>query len=173
MGVENVVVIDGGFSTQLTTHVGQTVDGDPLWSSRFNASNPQAVIETHLDFLKAGARAILTNTYQSSVEGYCEYLDLNKMESIDLIKATVQLAHVARARYLNEVGKENSAIDIPWIVGSIGPYGAHLHDGSEYTGSYADKVTPEIIKRWHQVRIDAVLEAGVDALAIETIPCRV
>lgn len=63
--------------------------------------------------------------------------------------------------------------DIPWIVGSIGPYGAHLHDGSEYTGSYADNVTSETIKKWHRTRIDAVLDVGVDALAIETIPCLV
>lgn len=54
-----------------------------------------------------------------------------------------------------------------------GPYGAHLHDGSEYSGSYADKVTKDTIKNWHRVRIDAVLSAGVDALAIETIPCLV
>lgn len=173
MGVENVIVIDGGFASQLTAHVSSRVDGDPLWSARFNATSPNAIIETHLDFLKAGADAILTNTYQASVEGYMEYLELDKKESLDLIKATVQLAHVARARFLNEVGKENSAIDIPWIVGSIGPYGAHLHDGSEYTGSYADYVNADTIKNWHRVRIDAVVEAGVDALAIETIPCKV
>lgn len=56
------------------------------------------------------------------------------------------------------------------MVGSIGPYGAHLHDGSEYTGNYIDVVTKEEIKKWHRVRLNAVTEAGVDALAIETIP---
>lgn len=64
-------------------------------------------------------------------------------------------------------------IDIPWIVGSIGPYGAHLHDGSEYTGTYADVVSKDTIKKWHRPRLNAVIEAGVDALAIETIPCLV
>lgn len=58
-------------------------------------------------------------------------------------------------------------------MGSIGPYGAHLNDGSEYTGDYADRLAKDAIKKWHRVRIDAVLEAGVDALAIETIPCSV
>ena len=64
-------------------------------------------------------------------------------------------------------------LDIPLVVASIGPYGAHLHDGSEYTGSYADYETADTIKKWHRARLDAVLEAGVDALAIETIPCLV
>lgn len=29
-------------------------------------------------------------------------------------------------------------------MGSVGPYGAHLHDGSEYDGSYADATTVEV-----------------------------
>ena len=109
---EKVIVIDGGFATQLSVHVGNSVDGDPLWSARFNATNPNAVIQTHLDFLKAGANAILTNTYQASVEGYVEHLNLTVTESLNLIKATVKLAHMARAMFLTEAGKENSAIGI-------------------------------------------------------------
>lgn len=66
-----------------------------------------------------------------------------------------------------------SALDSPWIFASIGPYGASLHDGSEYTGSYANEVSIETIKNWHRVRIQAVIDVGVDALAIETIPCLV
>jgi S-methylmethionine-dependent homocysteine/selenocysteine methylase len=59
-----------------------------------------------------------------------QYLKLDETQSIDLIKATVQLAKNARTQYLNETKSEK----MPWIVGSIGPYGAHLHDASEYTG---------------------------------------
>lgn len=88
----NVIVIDGGFSTQLSKHVGP-VDGDPLWSARFNFTNPEAIELTHLDFLEAGAEVILTNTYQASVEGFTTYLPLNREQSIDLIKSTVKLAH--------------------------------------------------------------------------------
>lgn len=110
MSPGKMIVIDGGFATQLSVHVGDRVDGDPLWSARFNATNPNAVIQTHLDFLKAGADAILTNTYQASVEGYMQYLGLTENESIELIKATVKLAHAARAMFLKEAGQENSAI---------------------------------------------------------------
>uniref|UniRef100_A0AAG5CSX4 Protein kinase domain-containing protein n=1 Tax=Anopheles atroparvus TaxID=41427 RepID=A0AAG5CSX4_ANOAO len=166
-----VIVIDGGFSTQLAEHVGAKIDKDPLWVSRYNATNPAAVLETHLDYLKAGADCILTNTYQASIEGYMDYLDLNEDESIKLIKASVELARRARTRYLAEK-LENKSHKIPWVVGSIGPYGAHLHDGSEYTGSYADQVPSNRLQKWHRPRINAIVEAGVDALAIETIPCR-
>jgi homocysteine S-methyltransferase len=182
---ERVVVIDGGFATQLSVYVGQNIDGgkillpkmihsigyslaDPLWSAKFNATEPEAVIQSHLDFLDAGAEIILTNTYQASVEGYTKYLHLDEEGSIDLIMSTVKLAHIARDKFLQTNDQEK-----PMIFASIGPYGAHLHDGSEYTGSYATKVSPATIKKWHKVRIDACVAAGVDGLAIETIPCQV
>lgn len=166
---KHITVIDGGFSTQLAEYVGSNIDGDPLWSARFNAVQPEAVVQSHLDFLKAGAEIILTNTYQASIEGYKEYLKLSDDESYELIKSTVKLAHIARDKYLStKCGDSNLK---PLIFASIGPYGAHLHDGSEYTGSYEKKVTPATIKKWHKVRIQACIEAGVDGLAIETIPC--
>ncbi|XP_062142074.1 homocysteine S-methyltransferase [Drosophila sulfurigaster albostrigata] len=174
MGLTRLLVKDGGFGTQMTVHVGNSVDGDPLWSARFNATNPSAVINTHLDFLQNGADMILTNTYQTSVEGYMEYLELDEQQSIDLIKKTVRMAHVAKEKYLNECFEAQLAVPegFPLIIASIGPFGAHLHDGSEYTGSYADYVPAKTITDWHRVRIEACLEAGVDALAIETIPCQ-
>ncbi|XP_055370828.1 uncharacterized protein LOC129605223 isoform X2 [Condylostylus longicornis] len=172
MSKTTILCKDGGFATQLSVHVGERIDGNPLWSARFNATDPDAVVKTHLDFLKAGADIILTNTYQASVEGYMKYLGVTRDQSIDLIKKTVQLAHKARETFLKE-NSDNNRVKAPLIVASIGPYGAHLHDGSEYTGSYADFITSEDLRNWHRIRIDAVLAAGVDALAIETIPCQV
>ena len=115
---QNVVIIDGGFSTQLARYVGNNIiDGDPLWSARFNAVNPQAVVQSHLDFLSSGAEIILTNTYQASVEGYQEYLNLNREESCELIKSTVKLAHIARDKFLSSgVVRER----LPLIFASIG-----------------------------------------------------
>ncbi len=62
---------------------------------------------------------------------------------------------------------------LPLIAGSVGPYGACLHDMSEYTGDYVDQVTEKELMEWHRPRIAALLEAGADILAIETIPARV
>jgi homocysteine S-methyltransferase len=167
--MSHVTTITGSFATQLATYVGAKIDGDPLWSARFNATNPSAVIQTHLDYLEHGAEIIFTNTYQASVEGYMEYLNLDRQQSIELIKATVRLAHTARKKFL----EKNPNAPRPRIFGEISGYGAHLHDGSEYTGSYIDRVSAEDIKKWHKVRIDACLEVGVDGLAIETIPCKI
>lgn len=58
------------------------------------------------------------------------------------------------------------------VAGSVGPYGACLHDRSEYTGDYVDSMTIQELMDWHRPRIDALLQAGVDMLAMETIPAQ-
>lgn len=58
------------------------------------------------------------------------------------------------------------------VAGSVGPYGACLHDRSEYTGDYVDSMTIQELMDWHRPRIDALLQAGVDILAMETIPAQ-
>ena len=46
------------------------------------------------------------------------------------------------------VGQCNFAASVgrikPLVVGSLGPYGAHLADCSEYTGNYVDTVSMEV-----------------------------
>ncbi|XP_017475438.1 PREDICTED: homocysteine S-methyltransferase 1-like [Rhagoletis zephyria] len=171
---QQILVKCGGFSTQLARHVQEKIDGDPLWGSRFDQKNPTAVVQTHLDFLQNGAQIILSNTYQSSIEGFMEHLSLSREESIQLMRKSVQLAKEAKMKYFEMVEKANGTQEagLPLIMASIGPYGAHLHDCSEYKGSYSKRVSSEDIQNWHRPRIDACLAEGVDGLAIETIPCQ-
>ncbi|ALC38705.1 CG10623, partial [Drosophila busckii] len=164
----------GGFSSQLARNVQEQVDGDPLWGSRFDATHPEAVTKTHLDFLRKGADIILTNTYQSSVEGFMQHLGVTREQSIALIERSVHLAKQAKAKYLDEVALMNNQLapDLPWILASIGPYGAHLHDGSEYSGNYSQQVNAKQLQQWHTQRLDTCVAAGVDGLAVETLPCQ-
>jgi homocysteine S-methyltransferase len=58
------------------------------------------------------------------------------------------------------------------IAGAVGPYGASLHDCSEYSGGYVEHLSPKEIADWHRPKIRAVVEAGADILAFETIPAQ-
>lgn len=168
----DITVLDGGFSTQLSTHIGEKIDGDPLWTARFLVTNPNAVLATHLDFLRAGADIIQTNTYQATIDGFMKYLGITEQESFDIICKAVDYAKDAVNVYSKEI---EDAVHVtnrkPLIAGSCGPYGACLHDGSEYTGSYGTCVSREFLIDWHRRRIRILIEKGVDLLAIETIPC--
>lgn len=164
---KKVTILDGGFSSQLSIHVGDKVDGDPLWTAKFLATNPDAVRETHLDFLRAGADIIQTNTYQASISGFMKHLNLSEEDSLNLILTAVDLAKEAVRIYYEEGDNAGSKKS---IVGTVGPYGAALHDGSEYTGAYDDGVTKDVIKDWHRPRIEALLKGGIDLFAFETVP---
>ncbi|XP_060517110.1 uncharacterized protein LOC132696353 isoform X2 [Cylas formicarius] len=186
LDTREIIVMDGGFATQLSCHVQQPIDGDVLWSARFLATDQEAVINTHLDFLRAGADLIITNTYQAGINLFMKHLNLTADESYNLIKKAVELAQTAVVRYLDEFPGNRMLIHRlggnlidqtlsgrPLVVGSVGPYGASLHDGSEYTGSYAKTTSVDTMKEWHLPRIKALVEGGVDLLALETIPCKV
>lgn len=167
-----VLVLDGGFSTQVSRHVGTNPDGDPLWCCKFLQTNPEDVYKAHLDFLRAGSDVIATNTYQASVEGFVKYLGLTSQEGYGLILRVVELAKRARASYYEECEKQSLPFRRVLIAGSVGPYGAYLHDGSEYDGSYAEKVSAEEMREWHSSRLKALVEAEVDFIAFETLPCQ-
>jgi len=54
------------------------------------------------------------------------------------------------------------------VAASLGPYGAMLHDGSEYSGDYG--VTSEVLRDFHNTRLQLLDVAGADVIALETIP---
>lgn len=47
------------------------------------------ITEVHRDFLEAGADIIETNTYQASLQGFKEHLDLSSEETLSLIRQSV------------------------------------------------------------------------------------
>src|SRR5262249_3911090 len=57
----------------------------------------------------------------------------------------------------------------PFVAASIGPYGAFLHDGSEYRGDYG--LSEDELIAFHRPRMAVLATVGADMLACETIPC--
>lgn len=117
----------------------------------------------------AGSDIIETNTYQASVEGFMKHLQINEADSIKLIENAVEITKDAIDEYKKQFPDEE-AKKIQ-IAGSIGPYGAFLHDGSEYTGNYEQNISRKTLQRWHAPRLEALIASGVNLIAIETIPC--
>nr|CAI5817400.1 unnamed protein product [Callosobruchus analis] len=165
--MENKIkLLDGSYGFQLNKHLEKPVDHDPLWSSRALITDSEAVIKTHMDYIQVGVDIIETNTYQASIEGFMQHLNISKEESYQLIQKAVELAKIAVERC------EKMGYKRPLIAGSVGPYGAYLHDGSEYTGSYMQYVSEDTLRQFHEPRIDALIKSKVDLLAIETIPSK-
>ncbi len=156
-----VVILDGGLGTELAAR-GHDL-GDRLWSARLLLTDPDSIEAVHLDYFRAGANVATTASYQASIEGYAA-VGLDEKEALRLIARSVDVAGRARARYRSETDHERALL----IAGSVGPYGAMLADGSEYRGDY--QVSSTDLAAFHRPRIEALVEAGADLLAFETIP---
>ncbi|MCD7035403.1 homocysteine S-methyltransferase [Metabacillus sp. GX 13764] len=157
-----VLILDGALATELEKH-GCSLD-DPLWSAKVLLENPDVIYRVHKDYFEAGADCAITASYQATEEGFLKK-GIGREEAISLIKKTVELAKEARDEVWR---KSDSERPKPLVAGSVGPYGAYLADGSEYTGDY--DVTRETLISFHRSRIQALIEAGADVLAFETIP---
>lgn len=88
-------------------------------------------------------------------------------EADGLIKSSVTLARQARDEFI----RDNPGSETPLIAASIGPYGAVLHDGSEYTGDY--DISEDELREFHRERLELLDSSDVDLLACETIPSAV
>ncbi|KAG5275558.1 hypothetical protein AALO_G00121690 [Alosa alosa] len=160
-------ILDGGLSTELEA-AGFKIQGDPLWSARLLHTNPKAVKDAHHRFLSSGSDVITTVTYQASIEGFVQHLHQTPDQAEILLRSGVQLAKEA----VNNFISDNFPSDRkqPLVAGSVGPYGAFLHDGSEYSGSYEAGMSVEELKAWHRPQVRALVAAGADLIAMETIP---
>jgi homocysteine S-methyltransferase len=161
---QGFVILDGALATELEAR-GANLN-HALWSAKLLAGNPSLIKQVHEHYLQVGANVISTASYQASFLGF-EKQGYTHQEAIHFLQYSVQLAMEARDHYLLQL---NNPLTIkPLIAASIGPYGAALADGSEYTG-YKNVTVNELIS-FHQERLNILANTEADILAFETIPC--
>ena len=150
------VVLDGGFATELEAR-GYDLR-DSLWSARLLRDDPQAIEDVHVSYFEAGADVAITSSYHATLEGF-EARGIDRDEGARLLRLSVELAQRARER----TGGTGL------VAGSVGPYCVVWADGTEYTGDYA-RATDEQIATTQRARIEQLVAAGSDLIAMETIP---
>ena len=165
LGREGFLILDGGLATELEARGADL--RDPLWSARALVEQPDLIRAVHLDYLRAGADVITTASYQASHRGLAAR-GLTAAEADRVLQRSVDLAIEARAEWLETEGRDRP---VPLIAASIGPYGAYLHDGSEYRGNYG--LSAAELSAFHRDRVAVLAASGADLLAFETIPCRI
>lgn len=147
------VVLDGGLSTELESR-GHDVSS-ALWSARLLRDDPAAIVAAHAAFAAAGAQVATTASYQATEQGFAA-AGVGAAEARRLIALSVALAREGQGE--------------GWVAGSVGPYGAVLADGSEYTGAYLSGLPVARLREFHRPRMVVLAEAEVDVLACETVP---
>jgi S-methylmethionine-dependent homocysteine/selenocysteine methylase len=148
LDARDVLLIDGGMGTELQRR-GVPMD-EVAWSGAAVFTNPDAVRETHEDYIRAGSRVITTNTFGSTRQmlepaGYGD-----QVEAVH--RNAVKLAKEAR----DNVGEESVA-----IAGSISTEPPSF-DRNAF-------LSPEKELAAYREAAALLAEAGVDLIALEMI----
>jgi homocysteine S-methyltransferase len=158
--LDGIHVIDGGLASELEAR-GARIDG-PLWSAHVLEDEPERVKSVHRAYVEAGAQVLATCSYQVSRMGYAE---------VGMSAAQADAALLRAVRLAREVVAEFPQKRV-LVAASLGPYGAALHNGGEYTGDY--DCSFDTLLRFHRERIEVLARASEDEapdlLAFETFP---
>lgn len=149
------VLFDGALATELERSGADL--SDALWSARLLLDDPSRIVAVHESYLRAGVDVLTSASYQASREGFARR-GLSHKDADALMARSVQLAREAMQR----AGR--SAL----VAASLGPHGATLADGSEYTG--ATSLIEAQLVEFHRPRLEAVWSAAPDLVLFETVP---
>ncbi len=161
-------ILDGALGTELA-RAGHDISG-ALWSARLLVDQPQAITDVHRAYFDAGADVVTTASYQASFAGFAAH-GLNAADTRTLLVRSVALAREAERAHHTARAAAGLGTRVTQVAASVGPYGATLADGSEYTGAYG--LTENDLFDFHRARLAVLWSAGPDLLACETIPSRV
>ncbi|CDS82223.1 related to homocysteine S-methyltransferase [Sporisorium scitamineum] len=196
LGPGRIGILDGGLATYLEDGLNFDLSKGPLWSARLldekeddvsGGKGQRGIFDAHLHYLQAGAGIIGTATYQASLESFAR-AKYDPASASHFMSMAVDLACQALHTHHNssDIGTSSSSTATPLISLSLGPYGAMLSNGAEYTGDYRRTFLPESdpqreqqpsleeMAAFHQRRIEAFVAQPswqhVGLLAVETVP---
>jgi len=161
---QGVAILDGGLATALEARGCDLADA--LWSAKILLEDPDLIREVHLDYLRAGADCITSSSYQATLPGF-RNRGLNEENGRALLDLSLKLALEAKESFWEDETNRPGRLE-PLVAASIGPYGAFLADGSEYTGGYG--ISDSELYEFHRGRWVALAGKGADLMACETLP---
>jgi len=160
----DAVILDGALATELEQRGADLVD--PLWSAKTLIERPELIRQVHYDYFVAGADVATTATYQATPQGFARR-GLSAGETGELLNLGIRLALEARDDFWAVAANRRDRLR-PLVAASIGPYGAYLADGSEYSGDYG--LERSALIEFHRQRFAVLADSEADLLACETIP---
>lgn len=164
LDAQEVVVLDGALATELEARGADL--RDPLWSAKVLLEAPDMIRQVHYDYFVAGADVATSASYQATFAGFARR-GLGHDAAARLMRLSVEVAVAARdefwAKAEHRVGRRQ-----PLVAASVGPYGAYLANGAEYSGDYG--LTLQELMDFHGPRLAILVDSGADLLACETMP---
>ncbi|MEM7228166.1 MAG: homocysteine S-methyltransferase family protein [Planctomycetota bacterium] len=143
----DVLLLDGATGTELDRR-GYRL-GEPIWSAAALVDAADLIEQIHIDYLDAGAQAIVTNTFRTHARNIAR--DPRGLDAAELTKRAVDIAIRARDRINPDA----------LVLGSVAPL-EECYDPNQ-SPPRAD------CHAEHAQIIEQLLDAGVDTILIETM----
>lgn len=165
-----ILILDGGLGTTLEQNHNITFSRTtPLWSSDLLVTNPSTLLACQRSFGTLPVDIILTATYQVSTHAFA---------GTNTSEFPSGVPREAIPRFLEEsvaIAEKAKTPDAS-VALSIGPYGACMIPGQEYSGKYDEQHDDvDALEKWHRERLELFAEVPdvgerVKYIALETIP---
>src|SRR3990167_7170159 len=139
---KEILLLDGSMGVMLQAKGLPAGYAPDLW----NLEKPEAVLETHKEYVKAGSDIILTNTFGASRLRLAEYGAENRLREIN--HEAVKIARKAAGEKV-------------FVAGDIGPCGTTIFPIGELPFDEAVDIFSE--------QIDVLANSGCDLIVIETM----
>ncbi|MDC0267776.1 methionine synthase [bacterium] len=170
---ERIVFIDGAMGTMIQRHNLNEEDfrGDRFaqWKSDIKGNNdllnitrPEIIRDIHLDYLRAGADIIETNTFNAQAVSLADY----GMESLayELAHAGASVARQAVDRHMQDFPGRTA-----FVAGAIGPTTKTASVATDSQNPAARDITHEALVNAYHEQAKGLVEGGADILMVETI----
>ncbi|KAI6010505.1 Homocysteine S-methyltransferase [Pisolithus marmoratus] len=140
----HINLADGGLGLTLEAKFGLKIAHTPLWSTRAavddgGGQGPQVLVQAHTEFLRAGARTLLTATYQAAYNTF-EREGYTRDRALKLMSDAVAIASKAKSQYQPE-NADIQPHDI-CIVLSLCAFGGTVSPMQDYDGIYPPPYGP-------------------------------
>lgn len=170
---QKILILDGAMGTMIQKHKlseedfrGEQFANHPMPQKGNNdllcITQPQIITQIHLEYLKAGADIIETNTFNANRISMSDYGMEDQIEAINT--AAVECAIKAREEYQQSV--ENRPI---FIAGALGPTNKTASISPDVTNPGYREVDFDFLAEVYHEQAVALLNAGADVLLVETI----
>lgn len=144
---KNVIIMDGGMGQELRRRSSRPPS--PLWSAQVMLDEPELVVAAHRDYIEAGAKVIILNTYSATPQ---------RLER-DADPGLFELLHAAALDAARKACEESGIEDVR-IAGCLPPL----------VGSYHHEIVPDNATCLQSYRrIVAAQAEGVDLFICETM----
>ena len=167
-----ILVLDGAMGTMIQRHRlteeqyrGTQYISHPLSlkgnNDLLSITQPGIIRDIHLDYLRAGADIITTNTFNANRISMADY----GMEQLvyDMNVDAARLAREAADQYRSETGRDS------WVAGSVGPTNRTASMSPDVNDPGARTVTFADLAEAYGEQVRGLIDGGADIILVETI----